>query len=281
MISITRLSDGTILEANEGHERLLGYTRAESVGKTTAELSIWADSAERARFVATLEEFGEVTDFETTLRRKDGTLVPVIDSARTFDLQGEACVLSVVHDITERKRAEGALQKSEERLRLEVSRMPIAYIVWDNEFRVVTWNPAAEAIFGFTFDEAKGRHPYEMIVPPEAQPQVDDIWSRLLAGDASAHSVNQNTTKDGRTIICDWTNTPLKQPDGTVLGVMSMVQDITERKRAEDALRKRNEELERFERVVVGRELRMKELKDRIAELEEALAGRGENPRES
>jgi len=62
---------------------------------------------------------------------------------------------------------------------------------------------------------------------------------------------------------------------------MSMVQDITERKRAEDALRKRNEELERFERVVVGRELRMKELKDRIAELEEALAGRGENPRES
>jgi len=281
LLSITRISDGTILEVNEGYERLLGYARAESVGKTTDELSIWADPAGRTEFIRRLTESGEVTDFETTLRRKDGTLVPVIDSARTFDLQGEACVLSVVHDITERKRAEGALQKSEERLRLEVSRMPIAYIVWDNEFRVVTWNPAAEAIFGFTFDEAKGRHPYEMIVPPEAQPQVDDIWSRLLAGDASAHSVNQNTTKDGRTIICDWTNTPLKQPDGTVLGVMSMVQDITERKRAEDALRKRNEELERFERVVVGRELRMKELKDRIAELEEALAGRGENPRES
>ena len=59
-----------------------------------------ADSADRARFAAALEEFGEVTDFETTLRRKDGALVPVIDSARKFDLQGDACVLSVVHDIT-------------------------------------------------------------------------------------------------------------------------------------------------------------------------------------
>ena len=184
----------------------------------------------------------------------------------------------IVTDITERKRAEQALQNSEERLRLEVSRMPIGYIVWDEEFRVVTWNPAAEQIFGFAFDEVKGRHPYETIVPPEAQPQVDDIWSRLLAGDASAHSVNENTTKDGRTIICEWTNTPLKQPGGTILGVMSMVQDITERRQAEEALRKRNEELERFERLVVGRELKMKELKSRIADLEEALARERGNP---
>jgi len=134
----------------------------------------------------------------------------------------------------ERKRAEGALRKSEEHLKLEVARMPVGYILWDKDFRVVTWNPAAEEIFGFTFDETKGRHPYETIVPPEAQPQVDDIWARLLAGDASAHSVNENLTKDGHTIVCEWTNTPLKQPDGTILGVMSMIQDITERKRAEE-----------------------------------------------
>ena len=152
-------------------------------------------------------------------------------------------------DITERKKAEEALQKSEELLRLEMTRMPIGYIVWDKDFRVVTWNPAAEKIFGFTFDEAKGRHPYEIIVPPEAQPQVDDIWRRLFAGDVSAHSVNENLTKDGRTIICEWTNTPLKQPDGTVLGVMSMIQDITDRKKVEEEIRKLNEELE--QRVIM------------------------------
>jgi diguanylate cyclase (GGDEF)-like protein/PAS domain S-box-containing protein/hemerythrin-like metal-binding protein len=141
-------------------------------------------------------------------------------------------------------RTREALQKSEERLRLEVARMPIGYIVWDKDFRVVTWNPAAEGIFGFTFDEAKGRHPYETIVPPEAHTQVDDIWVRLLAGDTSAHSLNENRTKDGRSIVCEWTNTPLRQIDGTVLGVMSMVQDITERSRAGEEIRKLNRELE-------------------------------------
>jgi diguanylate cyclase (GGDEF)-like protein/PAS domain S-box-containing protein len=141
-------------------------------------------------------------------------------------------------------RTREALLKSEEHLRLEVARMPIAYIVWDKKFRVVTWNPAAEAIFGFTFDEAKGRHPYETIVPPEAQPQIDEIWGRLLAGEALARCVNENRTKEGHAIVCEWTNTPLKQLDGAVLGVMSMVQEITERKRAEEEIHKLNQELE-------------------------------------
>ncbi len=136
-----------------------------------------------------------------------------------------------------------ALLNSDEYVRLEISRMPLGHIVWDKDFRVVSWNPAAEKIFGFSFEEARGRHPYELIVPPEAQPLVDEVWSRLLAGDSSAHSENENTTKGGRVIICDWNNTPLKQPDGTVLGVMSMVQDITERKRAEEELVQKNRTL--------------------------------------
>ena len=136
-----------------------------------------------------------------------------------------------------------ALLNSDEYLKLEISRMPLGHIVWDKDFRVVSWNTAAEKIFGFSFEEAKGRHPYELIVPSEAQPLVDEIWGRLLAGDVSAHSENENTTKDGRVIICDWNNTPLNQPDGTVLGVMSMVQDITGRKQAEAELVRKNRTL--------------------------------------
>ncbi|MFH0764875.1 MAG: PAS domain S-box protein, partial [Calditrichota bacterium] len=113
---------------------------------------------------------------------------------------------------------------------------PIALIVWDTEFRVKNWNPAAEKIFGFTQEEMMGKHPYGLIVPGEAQPQVDDIWSSLLEGDLTAHSINENVTKDGRTIICDWTNTPLKEADGTVTGVLSMTRDITERKRTQEEL---------------------------------------------
>lgn len=134
---------------------------------------------------------------------------------------------------TERRRVEEALQKNEARLQLQINRMPIGLIVWDSEFRVQSWNPAAEKIFVFTAEEMLGKHPYDFIVPKEAQPHVDTIWHRLLEGDTTAHSVNENMTKDGRTIICDWFNTPLKEADGTVVGVLSMVQDITERKDAE------------------------------------------------
>jgi PAS domain S-box-containing protein len=106
LMAITRVADGTILEVNEGYSRLLGYSRGESVGKTTTELSIWVDPADRATFVERLKESGQITDFETTLRRKDGSVITVLDSAQTMKIQDETCILSVAHDITERRQAE-------------------------------------------------------------------------------------------------------------------------------------------------------------------------------
>jgi PAS domain S-box-containing protein len=143
-------------------------------------------------------------------------------------------VMGISRDITERRQREEELRQLHEYLQLQVDRMPVALIVWSPEFCVQTWNPAAEKIFGFTAEEAMGKHPYDIIVPREAQPHVDKIWGRLLEGDMTAHSVNENVTKVGRTIICQWSNTPLRKADGTVIGVLSMVQDITERKRLEE-----------------------------------------------
>ena len=111
LMSITRLRDGTILEVNDGYTQLLGYERSESVGKTMAELSIWMDYNDRAKFVSLLEKNGEVNDFETMLRRKDGTSFSCIDSAKTFQFKGETCVLSIVHDMTERHKNEKELAR--------------------------------------------------------------------------------------------------------------------------------------------------------------------------
>ncbi|MCX6142086.1 MAG: PAS domain S-box protein [Ignavibacteriales bacterium] len=128
--------------------------------------------------------------------------------------------------------------QSETLMKLQIDRMPLANIVWDTEFRVRSWNPAARRIFGFTDDEAIGKLPYEIIVPRSAQQDVEEVWRRLLTGDASAHSVNENITKDGRTITCRWINTPLKTEEGEVAGVLSMAEDITESIRVEEELRR-------------------------------------------
>lgn len=143
---------------------------------------------------------------------------------------------AVQHALEERE-TKRQLRQSEERNHLIVSHMPQGCITWNVQFHVESWNPGAERIFGFTDAEVMGKHPYDLLVPKEAQPAVDAIWKRLLEGDETANSVNENITKDGKTIICEWTNTPLKRPDGTIIGVLSMVQDITERKQAEVALR--------------------------------------------
>jgi len=106
LMAITRMSDGAILEVNEAYTRLLGFTREESLGRTTTALNIWAVPEDRMSFVSELRHSGRVNEFETRLRRKDGTEFPCVDSATILEFGGEACLLSVAHDITERKRAE-------------------------------------------------------------------------------------------------------------------------------------------------------------------------------
>jgi PAS domain S-box-containing protein len=144
--------------------------------------------------------------------------------------------VGVSRDVTDRKRADEALCASEERLQLQFRRMPIACILWSTDFRVISWNPAAKKVFGYTAREAYGKHPYDLIVPKSIQGIARPLWRRLLKGDATANLINDNVTKQGKTILCKWTNTPLRESGGEIVGVLSMAEDITELKKAEDAL---------------------------------------------
>jgi PAS domain S-box-containing protein len=144
-------------------------------------------------------------------------------------------IVIFTEDITERKRAQEALRENDERLRMQMERMPIGCILFDGHSRFSQMNPAAERIFGYTAEELRSQHA-NVIVPEAMRPHVDDILRRLAQGDMTAHSVNENVTKDGRAIICEWTNTPLRDSAGNFIGFLSMVQDITERKQTEQAL---------------------------------------------
>jgi PAS domain S-box-containing protein len=137
----------------------------------------------------------------------------------------------------ENARAEEALRRSQQKLSLHVQQTPLAYIEWDADLTVLDWNPAAESIFGYSKSEALHRHAYEIIVPLEVQPHVTEIWQSVLDQTGGTRSTNENVTKDGRTIVCEWYNTPLVDDDGRVIGLASLVQDISQRVRAEQDLR--------------------------------------------
>ncbi|MFQ5835200.1 MAG: PAS domain S-box protein [bacterium] len=239
--------DGNIIECNQVTLDMHGYSaKEELLGKSAFNLIAPKDHRRAAENLKKTVEQGCLKDLEYTFLAKDGRHFPGGLSVSVIrDSSGKPIsFVATTKDLTERKQAEAQTKQLQEYLQLQIERMPIGLIVWDGEFRAQSWNPAAERIFGFTGREAVGRHPYDLIVPKEAQPHVDNIWRRLLKGDTTAHSINENITKDGRTIICEWSNTPLRKPDGTVAGVLSMIQDITERKKTEEELKKYQEHLE-------------------------------------
>lgn len=143
-----------------------------------------------------------------------------------------------------RQQVERSMVKSERKLSFHLQNTPIAAIEWNLDFEVTEWNVAAEKVFGHSKKEALGRHAAGLLVSESARKHVDRVWNTLLENKGGRHSTNKNFTKDGRTIICDWNNTPLLDDNGKVFGVVSLVQDITQRKLAEEEIKRVSAQLQ-------------------------------------
>ncbi len=144
----------------------------------------------------------------------------------------------------EKEFVEKALRESEARLSLHIQNTPLGCISWDVNFHCTEWNNAAEKIFGYSADEAIGHHASGIVVPASIKDDINDLYRLLLEQKGGSRSTNENNTKDGRTIICDWYNTPIVDKNGMVIGVTSLVQDITERKLAEKELARHQDHLQ-------------------------------------
>lgn len=134
-------------------------------------------------------------------------------------------------------------QKLLQQLRLQFERMPIGYILLDKNFRIVEWNPSCQRIFGFARGEVLGRSPFDLIIPPDTRSHVREFFERLKSGDDTLTTITENVTKDGQTVLCEWFDTPLRDEHGAYAGIMAMVQDITERRQAEEALKRSSEKM--------------------------------------
>jgi PAS domain S-box-containing protein len=156
----------------------------------------------------------------------------------------EAANLALEQEIAEHKQTVEVLKQSQQRLSLMVQQTPLAVIEWNLEGEVREWNPAAERIFGYEQNEAIARHATELMLPESVKEQFDKVWHALLASEGASCVTSEHHTPDGRSLFCEWYNIPLIEPNGSCVGVASLVQDVTQRKEAEDALRGANEELE-------------------------------------
>ncbi|HYW57585.1 MAG TPA: PAS domain S-box protein [Polaromonas sp.] len=108
-MSITRVSDGTYLAVNASADRVQGYTAGELLGKTSVEVGVWRDAAEREAFIEALRQHGRVSGLHSQMRHKDGYMIDCQTWASIIEIGGEPCVLSSTINISEQKRREALL----------------------------------------------------------------------------------------------------------------------------------------------------------------------------
>lgn len=250
-----RLTDeqGTVRQANEAYCRLVGLPREQVEGQPLSAAYVpdrreHVLRAHQERFADRAVESHQ--EAEVTLW--DGRKAWFEVSSSFLEIEETPpLLLSIFRDVTQRKQLEAERDHVLGQMKLQVERLPLPHLLTDAEFRYTGWNPAAERTFGYRRDEVLGKHPFDLIVPAASRALVEEVFARLRAGDMAAHGVCENVTRDGRTIICQWHNTPLLAADGSFLGLLSLAQDITEQRLLEERLRQ-SQKLEAIGRLAGG-----------------------------
>jgi PAS domain S-box-containing protein len=134
-ININRITDGLFVDVNQGFLDITGYNRDDVIGRTSLELNVWAEPAERKHLVKLLQDTGECRNLEARFVRKDGTKLWGLMSAAIIDIEGVSCILSVTRNVTEMKAA---------REELELHRTQLEQLVHDRTAELQVAKDAAE-----------------------------------------------------------------------------------------------------------------------------------------
>jgi PAS domain S-box-containing protein len=233
---------------NSGAETLYGWKREEVIGRNGLEFvrTEWPEKNgdEMRRAIA---EVGQWRG-EAIQSRKDGSRFPVeISTIVLYDDNHQiTSYVSVNRDITERKKAEEQLRELSQRLTYHVDNSPLAVIEWGSDMQLIRWSGAAEQIFGWKAEEVLGKRVEEMHwVYEEDIEQVNNVSKDLQRGiNPHKFSKNRNYCKDGSIVYCEWYNSSLLDESGKLRSILSLVLDVTERNRAETALRENEKQLQ-------------------------------------
>jgi len=227
-------AEGRFTQLDAYGAKVLGHAPGVLLGRRLRDLVRSGEAGGDEETAANLlQALASQRDVEAWFECADGTISCL--QLNAMPAQGSG-LRGVARDITAQRAVEDDLSQSAQKLAMHVAQTPFGVIGFDREFRVTEWNPGAERIFGYTADEARGRRPAEIILDSDSALPVDEVWAALLAGARDQKSINENVTKSGETIVCEWHNTPLVDGSGQVIGVTSLCQDVTARIEQERAL---------------------------------------------
>ncbi|MDD1719007.1 MAG: PAS domain S-box protein, partial [Methanoregulaceae archaeon] len=222
-------SDNRILQVNERVPLLLGEPRDVFIGKTLDEIPL--------TFTQALHVSGGTRNPQSTSEQAMDVSCPVGGDDRHFRVKqvptafedGSEGSTYIIEDITSRKKSEELLKISEARYRGLVQSSGEAIIGSSIDGSIISWNPAAERLYGYTAEEAIGK-PIRMLVQPEALGDLDSLLVRIGRGESLRRQEMKMVRKDGGVVDVLLTISPLQGESGVIVGASSIASDITSEK---------------------------------------------------
>ncbi len=240
--SILSLPDGRFLNVNDAFVRTFGYAPEEAVGKTSVELGLWPDPREQAEVGRMAREGEMIRGYEARLRAKSGRMVDVLMFTVVVELAGERCLLVMMEEITERKRAEEALRASERRFRTLIENSADAIALFAPDGRILYASPSTPRVIGYAPEELVRFNAFDLIHPEDEGVLAGGIAALLERPGASVDVQARVRHKDGAWHWFEGTFTNMID-DPNVGAIVNNFRNITERKRAEDENRRLLREL--------------------------------------
>ncbi|MCF8367078.1 MAG: PAS domain S-box protein, partial [Bacteroidales bacterium] len=234
--------EGTLLEISPSIEIISKgqYSRNQLIGQSF--VGLYADNDARDAFYSEITKYGKVTDYELSLLNKDGSIIfCAISSAIQYDENGKPLkIAGILRDISERKKAENIIKKSNQKLEAIIASSPygIGIVSLDGNLQLVSDNLAT--MYGYAVDEKDdfiGKPVFDFIDPSDHQRLVDNIH-KLLSNEL-CQDLRQylSVKKDGSKYYIELNSVVLHDANGKPESILYIQQDITERKKAEDELR--------------------------------------------
>ncbi len=246
-MALTHMESGRFLEVNEAFKQVTGYTAEQVLGKTSVELGLFDDLTQRGMVVDQIRRYGVARHIEVRIRTQDGSLRDGLFSAGTLKLQDQNLLLTQMLDITDRKRAEAALEDERTLLRSLINTLP--QLVWlkDADGRYLVCNAQFEQQCGLAQEEILGRSDFDLFPADTAEAFRAADQKAIQERQANLEESWQGAESPEARRLFETTKTPMYGHDGRLIGVLGVARDITEQRAS--ALRIQESEL-RFKTVV-------------------------------
>lgn len=228
-IFIADAGSGMLVDANQKAEELIGRSLDEIRCMHHTELHPPEEQEEYTRnFQKHVTVQSGIT--EEVVVHRSGRRIPVLVSAKVFDLEGQRFIQGIFHDISERKTAE-AVQAM---LAAIVQSSDDAIIGEDLEGRITSWNEGAERLYGYRAEEIVGRNVYELLPAGEKKAR-DVIIGKIREGERLDHFETVRLRKDGDTVLVSLSTSPIRDPEGRIIGIANIARDLTRQRETERA----------------------------------------------